>query len=172
MYGSNSLATFLYRVFVFAKCEQNLECGKEEYSNHVHPHSAHHDMHSFRSSGTQSSVFSSSLVSSSSFSSFSSSPSSFSSSASSSSSGTSTSFKGASGSTPSSFDINLYTRLTSADGSAISYPDSMSAVWKSTAAVSNAALSSLSALTLVRRSATTGWFGLISSVFRPDIIES
>merc|ERR1712176_1454241 len=106
------------------------------------------------------SSFSSSLSSSSSFSS---------SSASSSPSGTSTSLIGASGSTPSSLDMSRYTLLTSADGSAISYPDSMSAVWKSTAAVSNAALSALS---LVRRSAMTGWFGLISSVFRPDIIES
>merc|ERR1712113_900060 len=153
---SNSLAIVLYKVFVSAKYEQNLECGSENYSHHFSPHSPHYHMHRFRSSGTQSSVFS---------------PSAFSS-ASSSSSGTSTSLRGASGSTPSSFDINLYTRLTSADGSAISYPDSMSAVWKSTAAVSSAAVSSLLALTLVRRSAMTGWFGLTSSVFRPDIIES
>merc|ERR1719152_201462 len=51
-------------------------------------------------------------------------------SSSSSPSGTSTSFRGASGSTPSSFDMSLYTLLTKAEGSAISYPDSISAVWK------------------------------------------
>merc|ERR1711871_719089 len=90
----------------------------------------------------------------------------------SSSSGISTSLSGASGSTPSSLDINLYTRFTKADGSAISYPDSMRAVWKRTAALSTADLSSLSALTLFKRSTTTGWLGLISKVLRPDIIDS
>merc|ERR1719152_576879 len=80
---------------------------------------------------TQSSSFSPSSVLSSSDSLASESSSSASSS---SSSGISTSVSGASGSTPSSLDINRYTRLTSAVGSAMSYPDSMSAVWKRTKA--------------------------------------
>merc|ERR1712078_803042 len=99
-------------------------------SDYLHLHQAH-----------SSSFFSSS---SSSFSSSPSLSSLSSSSASSSSSGTSTSLMGASGSTPNSLDMSRYTRLTKADGSAISYPDSMSAVWKSTCAVSNAAASDLS----------------------------
>merc|ERR1719240_811736 len=46
----------------------------------------------------------------------------------------------------------------------------MSAVWKRTSAVSIDAVSSLFAFTLLRRSVTTGWFGFISSVFRPAIM--
>jgi len=64
----------------------------------------------------------------------------------------------------------LKKRLTKADGSLISYPDSSMAVWKSTVAVSFAFLSSLSAFTFDKRSKITGWLGLISNVFLPDII--
>merc|ERR1711904_130024 len=67
--------------------------------------------------GTQSSSFSPSALFSSSLSSLSSSSAS---SSASSSSGTSTSLMGASGSTPNSLDMSLYTRLTNAEGSAIS----------------------------------------------------